>query len=129
EVDRLGIDVAVSASQKGWMSPPGIALVSISEQAWELMAQARAPRYYFDWRAAQKQAQSGSTPWTPALSVLFAVQEGLRMMEEEGLEDVYARHRRLATAVAGGPQALGFVLFAAEGYRSPTVTSALPMPG
>jgi aspartate aminotransferase-like enzyme len=129
EVDRLGIDVAVSASQKGWMSPPGVAFVSISPLAWELNAEARSPRYYFDWQAAQKQAQSGSTPWTPAMSVLFGVQEGLHMLEEEGLSEVYARHRRLATAVAGGLQALGFVLFAAEGYRSPTVTSALPMPG
>ena len=129
EVDRLGVDVAVSASQKGWMSPPGIAFVSISGQAWELHAEARAPRYYFDWKAAKKQAEGGSTPWTPAVSVLYAVQEGLRMLEEEGLSQVYARHRRLSAAVAGGLQALGFPLFAAEGYRSPTVTSALPMPG
>jgi aspartate aminotransferase-like enzyme len=129
EVDRLGIDVAVSASQKGWMSPPGLAFVSISERAWELSERARSPRYYFDWRAAKKQAAIGSTPWTPALSVVFAVQEGIRMLEEEGFPNVYARHRRLADAVAAGLQAMGFQLYAAEGYRSPTVTSALPMPG
>jgi aspartate aminotransferase-like enzyme len=63
------------------------------------------------------------------VSVLYAVQEGIRMMDEEGLPNVYARHRRIAEAVAGGLQALGFTLFAAEGYRSATVTSALPMPG
>jgi aspartate aminotransferase-like enzyme len=129
EVDRLGIDVAVSASQKGWMSPPGLAFVSISERAWELSERARSPRYYFDWRAAKKQANTGSTPWTPALSVVFAVQEGIRMLEEEGLPNVFARHRRLADAVAAGLQAMGFQLYAAEGYRSATVTSALPMPG
>jgi aspartate aminotransferase-like enzyme len=129
EVDRLGVDVAVSASQKGWMSPPGIAFVSISEQAWEMSSRARAPRYYFDWKMAKKHAASGSTPWTPSLSVVFALQEGMRMLEEEGLPNVYARHRRLADAVAGGLQALGFSLFAAGGYRSATVTSALPMPG
>jgi aspartate aminotransferase-like enzyme len=63
------------------------------------------------------------------VSVLYAVQEGIRMMEEEGLPSVYARHRRLADAMGAGLQAMGLQLFAAEGYRSATVTSALPMPG
>src|SRR5207302_1895262 len=128
-VDELGVDVAVSASQKGWMAPPGIAFVTVNERAWELSEQARSPRYYFDWRQARKHAGGGSTPWTPAVGVLFAVQEGIRMMEEEGLEQVYARHRRLADATAAGRAPLGFALFAAEGCRSATVTSALPMPG
>jgi aspartate aminotransferase-like enzyme len=129
ETDRLGLDVIVSASQKGWMAPPGIAFVAIGERAWELSQRARAPRYYFDWKLAKKQADSGSTPWTPAVSVLYAVQEGIRMLEEEGLEQVYQRHRRLADAAAAGLAELGFKLFAAQGYRSATVTSALPMPG
>ena len=129
EVDRLGIDVAVSASQKGWMAPPGIAFVTISERAWEMSERARAPRYYFDWRLAKKQADGGSTPWTPAIGVMYAVQEGIRMLEEEELENVFARHRRLADATEAGLAALGFRLFAAEGYRSATVTSALPVAG
>jgi aspartate aminotransferase-like enzyme len=128
-VDRLGVDVAVSASQKGWMAPPGIAFVTVGERAWELSERARSPRYYFDWRQARKNAESGSTPWTPAVSVLHAVQEGIRMLEEEGLENVYARHRRLADATEAGLAELGFELFAAEGWRSATVTSALPMAG
>jgi aspartate aminotransferase-like enzyme len=129
EVDRIGLDVAVSASQKGWMAPPGIAMVSVSPRAWEMAAEARSPRYYFDWRFAKEQAEGGSTPWTPTISVLYALQEGIRMMEEEGLANVYARHRRLADATAAGLRALGFTLFAAEGYRSPTVTGAVPPPG
>jgi len=129
EVDRLGIDVAVSASQKGWMAPPGIAFVTVGERAWEMSERARAPRYYFDWRLAKKQAEGGSTPWTPAIGVLYGVQEGIRLMEEEGLENVFVRHSRLARATQAGLAALGFSLFAAEGYRSPTVTSAVPMPG
>jgi aspartate aminotransferase-like enzyme len=129
EVDRLGIDVAVSASQKGWMAPPGIAFVTVNERAWALAERSRSPRYYFDWRLARKNADGGSTPFTPALSVLYAVQEGIRMLEEEGLANVYARHRRLADATEAGLAALGFALFAAEGHRSATVTSALPMPG
>ncbi len=128
-VDRLGVDVAVSATQKGWMAPPGIAFVTVNEPAWELYERARSPRYYFDWRQAKKNAEAGSTPWTPAISVLYAVQEGIRMLEEEGLENVFARHRRLAGATEAGLAALGFELFAAEGCRSATVTSALPSPG
>jgi aspartate aminotransferase-like enzyme len=128
-VDELGVDVAVSASQKGWMAPPGIAFVTVNDRAWELSERSRSPRYYFDWRQAKKHAEGGSTPWTPAVSVLFAVQEGIRVMEEEGLDSVYARHRRLADAMEAGLAALGLQLFAAEGFRSATVTSAVPMPG
>jgi len=128
-VDELGVDVAVSASQKGWMAPPGISFVTVNDRAWELSERCRSPRYYFDWRQARKNAENGSTPWTPAVSVLYAVQEGIRMMEEEGLDNVYARHRRLADATEAGLAALGLQLFAAEGFRSATVTSAVPMPG
>jgi aspartate aminotransferase-like enzyme len=129
EVDRLGIDVAVSASQKGWMAPPGIAFVTVNDRAWEMSERASAPRYYFDWQLSKKQAEGGSTPWTPAVGVVYAVQEGIRMIEEEGLRNVFARHRRLAEATQAGLTALGFSLFAAEDHRSPTVTSAVPMPG
>jgi aspartate aminotransferase-like enzyme len=127
-VDELDIDVAVSASQKGWMSPPGLAFVTVNERAWALSEEARSPRFYFDWRQAKKNAEGGSTPWTPAIGVLHAVQEGIRMLDEEGLERVYARHRRLADAIEAGLVALGFPLFAAEGFRSASVTSALPVP-
>lgn len=128
-VDRLGIDVAVSSSQKGWMAPPGIALVTVNERAWALAERSRSPRYYFDWRLARRHAESGSTPWTPAVGVMYALREGILMLEEEGLAHVYARHRRLADATEAGLAALGFGLFAAEDHRSATVTSALPMPG
>jgi aspartate aminotransferase-like enzyme len=129
ETDAWGIDVAVSGSQKGWMAPPGIALVSVSERAWAQQAKARSPRFYFDWKEAQTWAEKGMTPFTPAVSVAFALQEGLRMIEEEGLGNVYERHARLARATQIGLQALGFNLFAQEGYRSNTVTSATPPAG
>ena len=128
ETDAWGIDVAVSGSQKGWMAPPGISLVSISERAWDQQARARSPRFYFDWKEAKTWAEKGMTPFTPAVSVVFAMQEGLRMLDEEGLDNVYERHARLARATQAGLQALGFQLFAHDGYRSNTVTSALPPP-
>src|SRR5437899_7582180 len=129
ETDAWGVDVAVSGSQKGWMAPPGFALVSISERAWAQQAKARSPRFYFDWKEAKTWAEKGMTPFTPAVGVAFAMQEGLRMLEEEGLSKVYERHERLARASQAGLQALGFQLFAQEGYRSNTVTSAVPPPG
>ena len=129
ETDAWGIDVAVSGSQKGWMAPPGFALVSVSERAWAQQAKARSPRFYFDWKEAKAWAEKGMTPFTPAVPVAFALQEGLRMLEEEGLENVYQRHTRLARATQAGLEALGFQLFARDGYRSHTVTSALPPPG
>lgn len=129
ETDAWGIDVAVSGSQKGWMAPPGLALVSVSERAWEQQSKARSPRFYFDWKEAKTWAEKGMTPFTPAVPVAFALHEGLRMLEEEGLDRVYERHARLARATQAGLKALGFHLFAQDGYRSNTVTSALPPQG
>ena len=129
DTDGWGIDVAVSGSQKGWMAPPGFALVSVSERAWAQSAVAKSPRFYFDWKEARAWAEKGMTPFTPAVPAAFAMQEGLRMLEEEGLANVYERHARLARATQAGLEALGFQLYAREGYRSNTVTSALPPPG
>jgi aspartate aminotransferase-like enzyme len=129
ETDAWGVDVAVSGSQKGWMAPPGFALVSVSARAWARQAKARSPRFYFDWKEAKTWADKGMTPFTPAVPVAFALQEGLRMLQEEGLENVYERHARLARATQAGLVALGFELFARDGYRSNTVTAALPPPG
>jgi len=129
ETDAWGIDVTVSASQKGWMAPPGLAMVSVSEQAWAQQAKARSPRFYFDWKETKAWAAKGMTPFTPAIGVAFALQEGLRMLEEEGLANVYLRHERIARATQAGLTALGFHLYAREGYRSNTVTSAVPPAG
>jgi aspartate aminotransferase-like enzyme len=111
------------------MAPPGLALVSVSEHAWARQAKARSPRFYFDWTEAKQWAEKGQTPFTPAIPVAFALQEGLHMIEEEGLANVYQRHARLARATQAGLVALGFQLYAREGYRSNTVTSAVPPPG
>src|SRR2546430_7825977 len=129
EVDRIGADVVVSGSQKGWMAPPGVAFAAVSQAAWERAEKAKSPRFYFDWAQHRKFAARGATPWTPAMSVLFGVREGIRLLLEEGLDNAYARHRRCADAVAAGLQGMGFTLLAAEGYRSATVTAAVPKGG
>lgn len=129
EVDRLGIDVCVTAAQKGWMAPPGIALVSISEAAWERSRSARSARFYLDWEQHRKFAARGATPWTPAVNVLFAIQEGIRMLLEEGLDNAYRRHREIADACVAGCQAMGLTPFAAPGHRSATITGVLSPEG
>ncbi len=125
EMDAWGLDVVLSGSQKGWMAPPGIAFAAVAPRAWEFVERARSPRFYFDWRTHRTWAEKGFTPSTPAVSTVFAVQEGLRILLAEGLPSAYARHRRIADATAAGLRAAGLQLLAREGYRSATVTAAV----
>jgi len=123
EMDAWGADVVVTASQKAWMSAPGLAMVAASERGWASMETARMPRYYFDLRRHRDEAAHGETPWTPAIAVIFQVDEGLKLMEAEGREAVFARHEACAAATQAGMEALGFRLYADEANRSKTVTA------
>jgi aspartate aminotransferase-like enzyme len=125
EMDAWGLDVVLSGSQKGWMAPPGIAFAAVAPRAWEQVERSRSPRFYFDWKSHRTWAEKGFTPSTPAVSTLFAVQEGIRILREEGLANAFARHRRIADATAAGLQAAGLRLLAREGFRSATVTAAV----
>lgn len=122
--EAWGCDVVVAGSQKGWMVPPGLTFVSVSPRAWERQARATAPRFYFDWRQAKQAADSGGTPWTPALSLFFALQTALGLMRAEGLEHIFERHRRLAQYVRDGLADLDVKLLAEPRFASPTVTTA-----
>jgi len=129
-VDEWGGDVVSTGSQKGWMAPPGIAMVSISEKGWEAHKSAKMPRAYWDFTAAKKYLERDQTPWTPALSVLFALDKGLEILEKEGLENVQARHARVAGIVRDGARALGLKLLVKdERYASNTVTAIWPPDG
>jgi len=125
EMDAWQLDVVLSGSQKGWMAPPGIAFAAVAKRAWEAVDRSRSPRFYFDWRSHRTWAEKGFTPSTPAVSTLFAVQEGIRILKEEGLANAYRRHRRIADATAAGLEAAGMTLLARDGYRSATVTAAV----
>jgi aspartate aminotransferase-like enzyme len=121
-MDEWGADVVVTGSQKAWMSAPGLAMIAASPRAWEAMETARMPRYYLDLRLHRDAHKGGETPWTPALAVVFQVDEGVRLMQAEGAEHVFARHEACAAATRAGLAALGFELFAEPRHASKTVT-------
>ncbi len=123
-VDKWHCDVVVTASQKGWMAPPGLAMVSVSQKAWQAQAQAKMPRYYFDFAKAKSFfEQKGQTPWTPAVSTFYALDTALELVEREGLTNVFARHARVAKAAREGIKSLGLSLFPNEAFASNTITA------
>jgi len=125
ETDAWGLDVVVTGSQKGWMVPPGLAFVSVSQRAWEAHREAKMPRFYLDLGRHKEALERGQTPWTPALSVLFGLDVALEMMEAEGLENIFARHARIGEMTRQGVKALGLRLLADERYASNTVTAVV----
>ncbi len=125
-VDDWRLDVAVTGSQKGWMVPPGLAMVSVSPEAWQANTRAEMPRFYWDFARAKsylEERQTPQTPWTPAITTVFALSVSLQMMLKEGLSNIIARHARVAKAARDGVASLGLSPFAEEGYASNTVTA------
>ncbi len=122
-VDDWHLDVAVTASQKGWMVPPGLAMVSMSQEAWQAHSAAKMPRFYWDFTRAKSYLERGQTPWTPAISIVFSLSVALEIMLEEGLENIITRHARVAKAARDGIKSLGLSLFADESCASNTVTA------
>ena len=122
-VDEWQCDVAVTGSQKGWMVPPGLAMVSVSPAAWQAHEAAKMPRFYWDFSKARSYLEKRQTPWTPGVSVIFALSVALEMMLKEGLANIVARHARVGKAARDGVKALGLKLFADEAYASNTVTA------
>jgi aspartate aminotransferase-like enzyme len=121
--DDWQCDVVVTGSQKGWMAPPGLAMVSVSEKAWQANAQAKMPRYYWDFSKAKNFLQKGQTPWTPAISLFYALDTTLDLMLNEGLSNIFMRHARVAQKARDGIKSLGLSLFPDEDYASNTVTA------
>jgi aspartate aminotransferase-like enzyme len=124
EMDAWGVDVVVTGSQKAWMSAPGLSMIAASPRAWAAMERATMPRFYLDLRSHRDAAADGQTPFTPAIAVVYQVDEGLRLMQEEGAAGIFARHETCAAAARAGLAALGFELFADERHYSRTVTAA-----
>ncbi|MEM6519526.1 MAG: alanine--glyoxylate aminotransferase family protein [Cyanobacteria bacterium P01_D01_bin.71] len=125
-VDEWGLDVVVSGSQKGYMVPPGLGFVTLSDRAWQAYATSNIPKFYFDLGPYRKSGTKNMTPFTPPVSLFFALQVALKMMQEEGLEQIFARHAKLQTATRAAMKALNLPLFAADKAASPAVTAVMP---
>ena len=111
------------------MVPPGLAMVSVSQEAWQAHAKAKMPRFYWDFTKAKSYLEKGQTPWTPAISVVFALSVSLEMMLKEGLPNIIARHARVGKAARDGVKFLGLSLFAEESHASNTVTAVAASDG
>lgn len=123
EMDAWELDAVVTASQKGWLSPPGIAMAALSERAWAATAHSTMSNFYFDLGTHREYAARGQPPWTPALSVMYAMDAALPIMAAEGPEAIYAKHRRFAGWTRQTMRVLGLELLAEERCASNTVTA------
>lgn len=122
-MDKIGIDVLVTASQKAWMAPPGIAMIAVSDKAWNYHKKAKMPHYYFDLSMYKEFSQKFQTPATPAVSVLFALDTSLQIMRKEGKDKIFQKHLNLMKILRSGVRKLGLDLFVSDDCASPTVTS------
>ncbi|RMG59967.1 MAG: alanine--glyoxylate aminotransferase family protein [Deltaproteobacteria bacterium] len=124
--DAWNLDIVVAGSQKAFMLPPGLAFAAVSEKAWKLAEESDLPKYYFDYRKEAKSIVKNQTAYTPAVSLLMGLCEVLRMMKEEGLENIFARHARLAKATREGVKALGLELFAPDSPSNAVTAVKVP---
>ncbi len=125
-IDDWGLDVVGSGSQKGYMIPPGLGFISMSDRAWKAYERSNLPRFYFDLGPYRKNAAKNTTPFTPPVNLFFALQASLRMMRAEGLDSIFARHDRLKRAAREAVKAMGLPLLGPDDCASPAVTAVAP---
>ncbi|MGG6295804.1 pyridoxal-phosphate-dependent aminotransferase family protein [Leptolyngbya sp. AN02str] len=125
-MDEWGLDVIASGSQKGFMLPPGLGFVAVSQKAWAAYKTATLPKFYLDLGKYKKSADQNSNPFTPPVTLFYGLQAALKMMQNEGLENIFARHHRQMNATRAAMRAMGLPLFAADGAASPAITAVAP---
>ncbi|MBO5152003.1 MAG: alanine--glyoxylate aminotransferase family protein [Methanobrevibacter sp.] len=125
DVEKFGIDVCVTGSQKCLAAPPGMAAITLSDDAWKAVDNVETNTFYLDLKAARKSGDKNppETPYTPSVSLTYAMNEALKIIMEEGLENRVARHHKAAKASVAAVKALGLELFADEAVSSATVTA------
>jgi len=126
--DEWEVDVALTGPQKGLMLPPGMAILAASEKAISAGEKARCPRAYWDWKPVLERNKRGEYPYTPATMLLFGLEEALRMLNEEGLENVFRRHARLGEACRRAVRALGLALLCRDPTECSNTLTAVVMP-
>ena len=124
-MDEWRVDVALTGTQKGLMLPPGGAILCVGPRALEAAVKNRTPRYFYDWRPVIRDMQQGFFPYTPATLLLFGLREALRMLLEEGLDEVLARHSRLAQGTRQAVHAWGLTLLARDAARASNSLTAV----
>lgn len=127
-VERWDLDVVVSGSQKGWMVPPGLAFLYMSERAWAANAEAKMPRFYFDAAKARASLEKLQTPWTPAMSIYFSLDKAFEMMRAEGLESIFSRHKAAGDYTRGRVQSLGLKLVPVDPSTASNTVTAIWWP-
>lgn len=128
-IDELKIDVVISGSQKGFMLPPGLSFIYVSEDAYKAKEICKSPCYYFCWKQARKALKDSTTPWTPNVSFIIALEKALSMMQEEGLSNIFARHARLRDTLRNGVRELGLKLLTDDSTASAAITAIYPPDG
>ena len=129
KTDEWGLDVVLSGSQKAYMVPPGLAFISVSPKAWKMNESAKCPRFYFDLKKYVKFHEKGETPTTTPVSLVYALSAALKMLDAEGIEAIWARHKRLAQTMRRALKAMGLKLLADDSCASQSVTAILPPEG
>jgi aspartate aminotransferase-like enzyme len=122
-MDEWDLDVVFTGSQKGWMVPPGLAMIGVGARAWAATETARLPRAYWDFRTARRSMEKWQTPYTPPVNIYQGLDVALEMMLQEGREAILARHHALGELTRRRAQELGLVLFADPAHASDTVTA------
>ena len=129
-MDEWGIDVLVSGSQKGFMIPPGLSFLAASPKAWELYERCERPSFYFDWGSNMKSVRESSTAFTPAVNLIVALRTALDIIKDEGVENIWARHSKIARGLRAAVRAIGLKLFVEDDkIASSAITSILPPEG
>ncbi len=122
-VDEWELDIVASGSQKGYMIPPGLSFVSMSKKAWKASEDSNLPKFYLNLKSYKKSLSNNSNPYTPAVNLVFALDEALKMMQDEGLDSIFKRHEKHKLAVSAAAKTLNLKLFADEKHLSPSVTA------
>lgn len=125
-MDRWGIDVLVSGSQKALMLPPGLAFAALSEKAWKLVERSNLPKYYFDFKKELKSTLKNQSSFTPAISLFVGLRESLKMIQKEGLEALFRRHEKLARGTREAVKALGLELYAPDSPSNAVTAVKIP---
>jgi aspartate aminotransferase-like enzyme len=128
-IDEWKLDLVFTGSQKALMLPPGLSLLYVSQEAWQAYEKCTTPRFYFDLGKYRKFQAEQTTPFTPAVSLMRALQKSLQMMKGEGKEQIFARHLHLRDLLRSQAKDMGFGLFVKEEWASPSVTALVPPDG